>query len=116
MMVNTITDFMSRKTNVLVLMFILYAFIGYALTTLGIGLKHQTFILFCVTMISFLNHLLGVSKGIFIATLHKKEIDDFIKRMDDVEVMPTMEELIEDIENKYSNNKDNKNNKEDKDD
>jgi hypothetical protein len=51
-------------------------------------------------MISFIHHLIGVSKGLLIATLHRKEIDDFVKHMDDVKVT-TLEELIEDIENKH---------------
>ena len=48
-------------------------------------LKQQSLIIFCVLCVGFLNHLLGVSKGIFIATLHKKELNTFMKLLDEHE-------------------------------
>ena len=36
-------------------------------------------------IVHFIVHLLGVSKGIFIATVHKKELDSFMKLLDEHE-------------------------------
>ena len=68
-------------------------------------LKQQALIFFCVMCVGFLNHLLGVSKGLFIATLHRKEIDEFVKYMDNKKDQE-LEDLIEHIENTYNKEKD----------
>ena len=36
-------------------------------------------------IVHFIVHLLGVSKGIFIATVHKKELNAFMKMIDEHE-------------------------------
>ena len=36
-------------------------------------------------IVHFIVHLLGVSKGIFIATVHKKELNAFMKLLDEHE-------------------------------
>ena len=66
--------------------------------------KQQIFILGCMLCLGGLNHLLGVSKGLFIATLHRKEIDEFVKYMESHDENDEgLNELIENILEKKQN-------------
>ena len=104
-MINALTNFLSSKLNLMIMIFISYLIIAYSLSMFDMTLKQQALIFFCVMCVGFLNHLLGVSKGLFIATLHRKEIDEFVKYMDNKKDQE-LEDLIEHIEKKYNEEKD----------
>jgi len=87
------------------MIFISYVIIAYSLSMFNMTLKQQALIIFCVMCVGFLNHLLGVSKGLFIATLHRKKIDEFVKYMDNKKDQE-LEDLIEHIEKKYNEDED----------
>ena len=59
--------------------------LGYIMSMSNIPLSHQVMILVIMSIVHFIVHLLGVSKGIFIATLHKKELNAFMKLLDEHE-------------------------------
>ena len=61
----------------------MYFLIGY--TIMDLTVKQQIFIVVNVLCVSILNHLIGVSKGIFIATIHREELDTFMKILDEQE-------------------------------
>ena len=90
----------------MIMIFISYVIIAYSLSMFNMTLKQQALIIFCVMCVGFLNHLLGVSKGLFIATLHRKEINEFVKYMDNHnEKDQELEDLINHIEKKYNEEK-----------
>ena len=94
---------MSNKTNLIVIQCILYFLIGWALKSYGVSLTHMVIICVLLILISILNHLMGVSKGIFVATLHRKELDEFVKYMDKHKGKDEeLEDLIEHIEKTYN--------------
>ena len=105
MVLDTITNFLSNKINLMIMIFISYVIVAYSLSMYEMTLKQQALIIFCVLCVGFLNHLLGVSKGLFIATLHRKEIDTFVKYMDN-EKDQELQDLIEHIEKTYNKEKD----------
>ena len=82
-MLNILTKFISNKTNLMIIQCILYFLIGY--TIMDLTTKQQIFIVVTVLCVSILNHLIGVSKGIFIATIHREELDTFMKILDEQE-------------------------------
>ena len=56
-----------------------YFIIGYAWTYYNIPLKHQIMMWIVMVIIAFLIHLLGVGRGMFLAAVHKDNIDAFMK-------------------------------------
>ena len=87
-MINALTRFLSNKINVYILIALGYLIIGYTWTQYGVSLMHQVMIWVIMFLISFLVHLLGVSRGMFIASVHKKEISEFmdmVKKMGETE-------------------------------
>ena len=112
-MSNALTSFISNKTNLVIIQCILYFIIGWALKSYGISMMHMTLICVMMITISFLNHLLGVSKGIFIATVHKKELNAFMKILDGYEKdgetidLKKIDDIIKDEFNEENNEEDN---------
>ena len=50
-----------------------------------IQFSQQVLMLVTISIVHFIGYLLGVSKGIFIATVHKKELNAFMKILDEHE-------------------------------
>jgi len=69
----------------MVIQCILYFLIGWALKSYEVSITHIIIIYVLMIVISILNHLIGVSKGIFIATIHREELDTFMKILDEYE-------------------------------
>ena len=62
-----------------------YILLGYVMDMNNIQFSQQVLMLVIMFIVHFIVHLLGVSKGIFIATVHKKELDSFMKLLDEHE-------------------------------
>ena len=62
-----------------------YVMLGYIMNVNNIPFSQQVSMLIIMSIVHFIVHLLGVSKGIFIATLHKKELNTFMKLLDEHE-------------------------------
>jgi len=62
-----------------------YGMLGYITYVNNTTLAQQVIMLVVMFIIHLFGHLLGVSKGIFIATLHKKELNTFMKLLDEHE-------------------------------
>ena len=99
-MSNTLINFLSNKTNLVILNLLLIGLVAYLIQDISLG--QQLFIIGCVICIGSVSHLMGVSKGLFIATIHKKEIDEFVKYVDQQENDEDIDKLIEHIEKKYN--------------
>ena len=80
-----ILDFISNRVNLLVLTFLGYVMLGYVMDMNNIQFSQQVLMLVIMFIVHFIVHLLGVSKGVFIATVHKKELDSFMKLLDEHE-------------------------------
>ena len=80
-----ILDFISNRVNLLVLTFLGYVMLGYVMDMNNIQFSQQVLMLVIMFIVHFIVHLLGVSKGIFIATVHKKELNAFMKLLDEHE-------------------------------
>ena len=78
-----ILDFISSKVNLIVLTCLGYLMLGYIIR--DIPFSQQVLMLVIMFIVHFIVHLLGVSKGIFIATVHKKELNSFLKILDEHE-------------------------------
>ena len=80
-----ILDFISNRVNLIVLTFLGYVMLGYVMDMNNIQFSQQVLMLVIMFIVHFIVHLLGVSKGIFIATVHKKELNTFMKILDEHE-------------------------------
>ena len=80
-----ILDFISSKRNLIVLTCFGYAMLGYIMSMSNIPLSHQVMMLVIMSIVQFIGHLLGVSKGIMFATLHEKSLNNFMKILDEHE-------------------------------
>ena len=80
-----ILDFISNKLNLIVLTCFGYAMLGYIMSMSNIPLSHQVMMLVIMSIVHIIVHLLGVSKGIIMATVHKKELNAFMKILDEHE-------------------------------
>ena len=78
-----ILDFISRKLNLILMACLGYVMLGYVMR--DIQFSQQVLMLVIMFIVHFIVHLLGVSKGLFIATLHRKELDTFMKILDEHE-------------------------------
>ena len=77
-----ILDFISRKLNLILMTCLGYVMLGYIMTINNMPFSQQVSMLIIMSIVHIIVHLLGVSKGIFIATLHKKELNKFLKILD----------------------------------
>ena len=80
-----ILDFISSKLNLIVLTCLGYAMLGYIMSMSNIPLSHQVMMLVIMSIVQIIGHLLGVSRGIMVATVYKKELNSFLKILDDHE-------------------------------
>lgn len=80
-----ILDFISSKLNLIVLTCFGYAMLGYIMSMSNIPLSHQVMMLVIMSIVQFIGHLLGVSKGIMFAALHEKSLNNFMKILDEHE-------------------------------
>ena len=99
-----ILDFVSNRVNLIILTFLGYILLGYMMDMNNIQFSQQVLMLVIMFIVHFIVHLLGVSKGIFIATVHKKELNTFMKLLDEHEQsgepidLHEIDEIIEDDE------------------
>ena len=100
-----ILDFISRKLNLILMTCLGYVMLGYIMTVNNMPFSQQVSMLIIMSIVHFIVHLLGVSKGIFIATVHKKELNAFMKLLDEHEQsgepidLDEIDKIIEDEEN-----------------
>jgi len=80
-----ILDFISSKLNLIVLTCLGYVMLGYIMTTNNIPFSQQVLMLVIMSIVHIIVHLLGVTKGIIMATVHKKELNAFMKILDEHE-------------------------------
>ena len=80
-----ILDFMSSKLNLIVLSCLGYGMLGYMMYINNIQFSQQVLMLTIISIVQFIGHLLGVSKGIMFATLHEKSLNNFMKILDEHE-------------------------------
>ena len=80
-----ILDFISSKLNLIILICLGYIMLGYIMTTNNMSFSQQVLMLVIMSIVHIIVHLLGVSKGIIMATVHKKELNDFMKILDEHE-------------------------------
>ena len=59
--------------------------LGYVIIMSNMSFSQQVIMLVIMSIVHIIVHLLGVSKGIFIATVHKKELNAFMKILDEHE-------------------------------
>ena len=59
--------------------------LGYIMTTNNMSFSQQVLMLVIMSIVHIIVHLLGVSKGIIMATVHKKELNAFMKILDEHE-------------------------------
>ena len=62
-----------------------YVMLGYMMYMNNIQFSQQVLMLVIISIVHIIIHLLGVSKGLFIATVHRKELDTFMKILDEHE-------------------------------
>ena len=62
-----------------------YILLGYVMDMNNIPFSQQVSMLVIMFIIHMIGHILGVSRGIFIATVHKKELNAFMKLLDEHE-------------------------------
>jgi len=80
-----ILDFISNRVNLIVLTCLGYILLGYVMDMNNILFSQQVLMLVIMFIVHFIVHLLGVSKGIIMATVHKKELNAFMKLLDEHE-------------------------------
>jgi hypothetical protein len=80
-----ILNFLSNKINLILMVCFGYILLGYVMDMNNILFSQQVLMLVIMFIVHFIVHLLGVSRGIFIATVHKKELNDFMKILDEHE-------------------------------
>ena len=80
-----ITNFLSNKLNLTLMICLGYILLGYMMDMNNILFSQQILMLVIMFIIHMIGHILGVSRGIFIATVHKKELNSFLKMIDEYE-------------------------------
>ena len=80
-----ILNFLSNKINLTLMICLGYILLGYMMDMNNILFSQQVLMLVIIFIVHIIVHLLGVSKGIFIATVHKKELNAFMKILDEHE-------------------------------
>ncbi len=100
-----ILNFMSNKLNLILMMCLGYIILGYITYVNNTTLAQQVFMLVVMFIIHLFGYLLGVSKGIFIATMYKKQLNAFLMKLDKYEQsgesidLDEIDKIIEDEEN-----------------
>ncbi len=100
-----ILNFMSNKLNLIVLTCLGYGMLGYIMNVNNMSFSQQVIILVIMFIIHLFGYLLGVSKGIFIATMYKKQLNAFLMKLDKYEQsgesidLDEIDKIIEDEEN-----------------
>ena len=77
-----ILDFISSKLTLVLLTCFAYISFGHMMYMNNMPVSHQVIMLIILITVQFIGHLLGVSKGIMFATIHKKELNTFLKILD----------------------------------
>jgi len=80
-----ILDFISSKLNLIILICLGYIMLGYIMTTNNMSFSQQVLMLVIMSIVQFIGHLFGVSRGIMFATVYKKELNTFLKILDEHE-------------------------------
>ena len=78
-----ILDFISSKLNLIIMTCLGYVMLGYIIR--DTPFSQQVLMLVIMSIVHIIVHLLGVSKGIIMATVHKKELNAFMKILDEHE-------------------------------
>jgi hypothetical protein len=82
---NMIAEFLTSKLNVILLNILSYGLIYYILTTSNSSVSMTTSIIGITIFIHLIAHTVGVTRGMIIATIHKEELDEMMKMIDDEE-------------------------------
>ena len=80
-----ILNFISNKINLILMICLGYILLGYVMSMNNILFSQQIMIFVIMFIIHMIGHILGVSKGIIMATVHKKELNAFMKILDEHE-------------------------------
>ena len=80
-----ILNFLTNKINLILMICLGYFLFGYMMSMNNIPFPQKVLIFVIISTVHITVHLLGVSKGILIATLHKKELNTFLKILDEHE-------------------------------
>jgi|15BtaG_2_1085339.scaffolds.fasta_scaffold20695_4 phosphotransferase system glucose/maltose/N-acetylglucosamine-specific IIC component len=86
---NMIANFLTSKLNVYLLYTLSYGLIYYILTSsnsLNSSISMTVSIIGITIFIHIISRITGVSRGMLIATIHKEELDEIIKQMDEEEI------------------------------
>ena len=62
-----------------------YIILGYITYVNNTTLSQQVIMLVVMFIVHLFGHLLGVSKGIMMATIHRKQLNAFLKKLDEYE-------------------------------
>ncbi len=79
------TNFLTSKLNLIMLMCLGYITIGYMMYFIDITFSKQVMMFAVISLIHFIAHLMGVSRGITFATIHAKELSAFLRQLDKME-------------------------------
>ena len=80
-----IMDFLTSKWNLFVLLCLSYMMLGYMMYSSDIVFSKQVIMFMVISLIHFIAHLMGVSRGIMFATLHTKHLNAFLSQLDKME-------------------------------
>ena len=80
-----IMDFLTSKWNLFVLLCLSYMMLGYMMYSSDIVFFKQVIMFMVISLIHFIAHLMGVSRGIMFATLHTKHLNAFLSQLDKME-------------------------------
>ena len=80
-----ILDFISSKLNLIVLTCLGYVMLGYVIIMSNMSFSQQVLMLVIISIVHIIVYIIGVSKGIIMATVHKKELNAFMKILDEHE-------------------------------
>ena len=78
-----ILNFLSNRMNLTLMVCLGYFLFGYMMSMNNIPFSQKVLIFTIMFIIHLIGHLLGVSKGIMIATIHKKQLNTFLKKLDE---------------------------------
>jgi hypothetical protein len=78
-------DFLTNKWNLFVLLCLSYMMLGYMMYSSDIVFSKQVIMFMVISLIHFIAHLMGVSRGIMFATLHTKHLNAFLRQLEEME-------------------------------
>ena len=79
MISNALTKFLSNKINLILMMCFGYVLLLIVLNEYNISLSQIILIFIIISVLQFIAHIIGVSKGMMFATAYKKELNQFMK-------------------------------------